>query len=324
MGDERQPDSAAQPSEESLRVEYAEVNDNIRELTGIRFQLLAFLPVGTVLGAFLLTADDAGFRPVLALFGPAVTIGLLIYNERNDQIYGELISRAKDLEQRLRLHHGQFSDRIGPWQTLSLLPRMKPVKINHSTGINTIYAVSLIAWVYAIVFAVLAWLGNLVASVLDLAALDDIAWWVYAEAFVQVVLALGVSVMIVWLAKRSLIAQQLSRREQMRADAKEAVDKLSKIHLPARKEDNGKWLSTYDCLSRVKEGTGLSSEEQRTAKAKIERRAGYYVTGTGGDGFPYALEGDGSMGVKNACFLASRLTDIPARWYTDNYTARRA
>jgi uncharacterized membrane protein len=87
---------------ESRLAKYKEVAQNFRTLTEIRFKLLGFLPIGTALIA-LSTAWTKGEVSVpLLLFGLAVTLALIVYNERNNQLYDELVARAAQLEKTLR------------------------------------------------------------------------------------------------------------------------------------------------------------------------------------------------------------------------------
>ena len=54
-------------------------------------------------------------RAASTLTGLAVTIGLLTYNARNDQLYDELVGRAAEIERRLGLPDGAFATRPTSW-----------------------------------------------------------------------------------------------------------------------------------------------------------------------------------------------------------------
>jgi hypothetical protein len=76
---------------EALQMEYAEVSNNFRLLTDIRFKLLAFLPIAAAAAAVLkgTSATDpstAAATVGLSVFGLLVTLGLMSYNARNDQL----------------------------------------------------------------------------------------------------------------------------------------------------------------------------------------------------------------------------------------------
>lgn len=67
----------------------------------MRFKLLGLVPLATILGGWFFTSDTSIINPLVSLFGLVITVALIIYNERNDQHYGELIDRAKRLSERL-------------------------------------------------------------------------------------------------------------------------------------------------------------------------------------------------------------------------------
>ena len=100
---------------ESRLAEYKEVAQNFRTLTEIRFKLLGFLPVGTALIALSTAWSSGGIAIPLSLFGLAVTLALIVYNERNNQLYDELVARGAQLERLLGLPDGQFSHRPRAW-----------------------------------------------------------------------------------------------------------------------------------------------------------------------------------------------------------------
>ena len=99
---------------ESLLKEYSEVNNSFRLLTDIRFKLLAFLPIASAAAAAFKgeSLGIGGFG--VSLFGLVVTLGLATYNTRNDQLYGELVSRAAQIERSLGIPDGAFSNRPRP------------------------------------------------------------------------------------------------------------------------------------------------------------------------------------------------------------------
>jgi hypothetical protein len=136
----REHPSAAEASErEMLKMEYEQVNTNFRMLADIRFKLLAFVPTlgGAavyVLSSTIVTDKPVGNREYLVAFlismiGFGATLGILFYDQRNTELYNELIGRAKDLEELLQLRNkGQFQQRPSrgrflfkwfPWGTTS-------------------------------------------------------------------------------------------------------------------------------------------------------------------------------------------------------------
>ncbi len=80
---------------DALLVEYGEVSSNFRMLTDIRFKLLAFLPLAAGVAAPILARGNATMLTLaFSLFGLVVTIGLVTYNTRNDQLYDTLVARG--------------------------------------------------------------------------------------------------------------------------------------------------------------------------------------------------------------------------------------
>jgi hypothetical protein len=95
IGTDIPTDSTSEGRRVALLAEYAEVNNNFRLLTNIRFKLLAFLPIApaAVFAVITASASDVPSQAVearafaLGLFGIVVTAGIATYNARNDQIY---------------------------------------------------------------------------------------------------------------------------------------------------------------------------------------------------------------------------------------------
>lgn len=143
---------------EAVTAMYAEVSAAWRQLTEVRFKLLALLPVVSGVGLFQLLSPSSGVssaprwaKALMAGFGVVVTAALLIYERRNSELYGDLISRGKHLEHHLGANSGVFLGRLGGrW----------PVR--HDVALFLIYGATLLAWATVFV-AVLA--GALEAEV---------------------------------------------------------------------------------------------------------------------------------------------------------------
>ena len=132
-----------QPRELLLAL-YGEVCASWRMLTDVRFKLLGFLPV--LSGVGILTLKDAvpGWpRVALAALGLAVVAGLTIYDQRNSELYDDLISRGRKIEEELGFSTGQFLGRFDP----------KRNGINHSNGTRLVYGASLAGWLLALIIA---------------------------------------------------------------------------------------------------------------------------------------------------------------------------
>src|SRR6185295_4723953 len=97
--------------------------------------------------AAALKGDALGIKGFsLSLFGLVTTLGIAMYNARNNQFYNELIKRAASIERDLSLPDGYFANRPRAWLDVPLLG----LSIDHATGIAFIYAASIALWVFGI------------------------------------------------------------------------------------------------------------------------------------------------------------------------------
>jgi hypothetical protein len=150
---------------EKLRLDYEQTRAYFHALEEIRFKLLALVPVVT---GVAFAAIDPGVAPprgvILGLFGFLATLGIVIYEKRNTQIYDEMQIRAKTLEALLGLpaagNRQQFK-RGGP--LLNRPPRglklLGLVTVWHDLGLALVYATTLAAWSYLIVAGATAQTG---------------------------------------------------------------------------------------------------------------------------------------------------------------------
>src|SRR3954453_24172410 len=85
-----------------LRLDYTETTDLLQHLTDIRFKLLAFIP--TISGAAVaILSRKPSTAELLAVgtIGLVATLGVVLYELRNTQIYEYALHRAAGLEARL-------------------------------------------------------------------------------------------------------------------------------------------------------------------------------------------------------------------------------
>jgi hypothetical protein len=145
------------PDVEKLLNEYDQVNENFRMLADIRFKLLALVPAlggaaTFVLSGFALsketTAPPHSLVLMIGLMGFVATLGITIYDQRNSELYDALISRAKYLEEILKLPaKGQFRERPGRSRyVFEFLP------MGHDIGLSIIYGPVLGAWAFPVAF----------------------------------------------------------------------------------------------------------------------------------------------------------------------------
>jgi hypothetical protein len=140
-----------QTTSELLRLDYGETTDLLRTLTDVRFKLLAFVP--TISGAAVgLLGHGRSAAELLAVgaVGLSATLGVVVYELRNTQIYDYAVHRAKELETRLGLVSvsgsggtgGFFNERPGRDVRIFGLP------VGHDRGLALVYGAAIGAWCY--------------------------------------------------------------------------------------------------------------------------------------------------------------------------------
>jgi hypothetical protein len=140
--------------EERLRLDYGETTDLLRSLTDVRFKLLALVP--TLTGTAVAVIGRP--RPAAELLGVGVlglvaTVGVLLYDLRNTQIYDYAVRRAGELESKLGLG-GLFAERPSPTLRPFGLP---PATYDHALAL--VYGAALAGWTYLVAWGALHALG---------------------------------------------------------------------------------------------------------------------------------------------------------------------
>lgn len=128
-----------------LSAMYGEVCASWRTLTDVRFKLLALVPAisGLALADLfseggIVRSDSRLVRAAFCVFGLLVTLGLRVYDLRNSDLYDDLISRGRKLEEELGVRTGHFRGRLkATWP------------IQHDAAIALIYGTAIIAWLAA-------------------------------------------------------------------------------------------------------------------------------------------------------------------------------
>ena len=88
----------------ALRAEYQVAVELIKLLSDIRFRCLVFVTAITATANALLSIQaDPGTRAPLGVLGLLATLGIVIYELRNSQLYEATMHRAKTLEARLQM-----------------------------------------------------------------------------------------------------------------------------------------------------------------------------------------------------------------------------
>lgn len=141
---------------ENLRLDYQQTNEYIKLLTDIRFRLLVFTPVITgitfAFSEFMLNRNGTIF--IVGILGFVATLGIIIYDQRNSQLYNRAIQRATRLEQLLEFppimkdnaHGGLFYER--PARKKELLGL---ILIWHDRGLALVYGASICGWSFLII-----------------------------------------------------------------------------------------------------------------------------------------------------------------------------
>ena len=136
-----------------LRLDYDHTLDQLRTLTDVRFKLLALVPTvsGTAIG-LLGRPRSAAELLAVGLLGLCATLGVLLYELRNTQLYEYATRRAKAVERELELPSvlggsgpgGLYSER--PDRSTHLLG----IEVGHDRGLSLVYGAALAGWSYLV------------------------------------------------------------------------------------------------------------------------------------------------------------------------------
>jgi hypothetical protein len=97
--------------DDRLRLDYDQTTQVLRLLTDIRFKLIAFVPTIAAFSAGLFGKPRPTVEQLaIGLLGMTVTLGILVYELRNSQIYAAAAKRAEDLERQLGFGGGLYSE----------------------------------------------------------------------------------------------------------------------------------------------------------------------------------------------------------------------
>lgn len=119
----------------AVRRDYDLANEQLRTLTDIRFKLLAFVP--TISGAavgLLGQSKPAGDRLGVGLLGLVATLGVVLYERRNSELFERVVRRAADLE-----------------RALGTGPAPRPAA--HEVGLALVYGAAIAGWSYLVAWA---------------------------------------------------------------------------------------------------------------------------------------------------------------------------
>jgi hypothetical protein len=254
----------------------------------------------------------------ISVFGLVVTIGLVTYNARNDQLYDELVGRAASIERNLGIPDGAFANRPNDWLRVTLpmqlpanlaerLPgglnkhfRERVWKVNHRVAVATIYYASIALWL-AGGLAALGELGRKAYVGLDFPSSGGIesSYWIN-------LIAVALAIPITARGARLVRAAKKSRQGQMRVAAATAVDMAENKPL-AELVNNEKFLAVCE---------ELCDTDSETLAARIR-----YLTGLTPDSMQKVIAPD--SGDMAAAQLVATITDLSPGWLFDCRYSRR-
>jgi hypothetical protein len=145
--------------DELLRLDYAQTTSSLRDLTEIRFKLLAFVPTvaGTAV-AFMRHPSSAAELLAVGLIGLTATIGILLYDLRNTELYFGALERARLLERRLGMTSPTAADQPGgPFTERASADRtvFGVVRLRHEAGLVAVYGAATGGWCYLVAWGAL-------------------------------------------------------------------------------------------------------------------------------------------------------------------------
>jgi hypothetical protein len=162
-GSAEPPASKAAAESDLLRLDYQQTTGLLAGISDVRFKLLALVP--TLSGAAVaVLGHPSSTAELLAVgaIGLTATIGVLLYELRNTQLYDYGLRRAQMLEQKLGFGSiggngsagGLFSDR--PGRTLRLFGVLP---VDRDAGLGLVYSAAIAGWTYLLAWGALHALG---------------------------------------------------------------------------------------------------------------------------------------------------------------------
>ncbi len=238
----------------------------------------------------------------LTLFGLLVTLALLLYNERNNQLYNELVGRAASIERELGLPDGAFANRPAAWFSIGR------VRVDHGTAIGTIYAATSALWLYGTLSSALVLLWEAGAQERQHQAVPS---WVGAVALpLAFVVAFGAWLLLRRHAKvRGRSMRELARGAVAAAVRVEPFD-VRRVALDA---------DFLACCARL--AGPATTTEKLTRKADSYARLDAQELLLYLPGPPAPVDARGKE--RAAAHLTALLTDLPSRWIDDVASGRR-
>jgi hypothetical protein len=251
---------------------------------------LGLLPVASALAAALGTRDPGGVTLSLSLFGLVITVAVVTYHTRNDELYDTLIARAAAIERSLELPDGGYANRPRSW--LDLRMGSWVWKISHGQGVSTVYTATSALWIY-----------------LALRAAFRSADLFVGRPAIHAWLGIAVTAALLAAVLRGIKRQHDARADLLRRNIRIAVAALMAV-------DND--------LGRIKNDEtfilACAVAADRTAQ-QIAAEISFYAD-LGPEALSYYVHP--SSGLQRSAFLAALLTSLPPPWIFDISSGRRA
>jgi hypothetical protein len=145
-----------------LRLDYDQTTDLLRTLTDVRFKLLAFVPTISGAAVGLLSGRSAAELLAVGTLGLLATLGIVVYELRNTQIYDYALQRAKELEVRLGIASvfhahataGLYGER--PGRSVRVFGVLV---VAQDRGLALVYSVAIGGWSYLVAWGALRLAG---------------------------------------------------------------------------------------------------------------------------------------------------------------------
>ncbi len=144
---------------EELRLDYDQTTELLRTLTDVRFKLIAFVPTisGIALGLLTHGHTTAELLAVGSL-GLVATLGIVVYELRNTQVYDYALARAQELERGLGLVSiADPSERGGLYSEIPRRDRrlFGLAAAGHDRGLALVYSAAIGGWGYLVAWGAL-------------------------------------------------------------------------------------------------------------------------------------------------------------------------
>jgi hypothetical protein len=162
-GSAEPPAPRAAAENDLLRLDYQQTIGLLAGISDVRFKLLALVPTlsGAAVAVLGRPSSSAELLAVGAI-GLIATVGVLLYELRNTQLYDYGLHRAQLLEHELGFASSQssggqgglFSDR--PGRTLRLFGVLP---VDRDAGLSLVYSAAIAGWIYLCAWGALHALG---------------------------------------------------------------------------------------------------------------------------------------------------------------------